>query len=270
MALSGACLAATLLNPYHVRLYAVVVEYATQPAAFRLVSEHRAMDFRGPVDWAVLAMAGWATFALGGRRRLPAFEALLLASSAYFSFHTQRDLWFVVLASLAILTGEGCRPGRAMGHFAPTRRRSLAVAVGVVLVLAAIGWGRGLSPSRLAQAVEERFPARAASFVAEQHLEGPLYNHFDWGGYLIWRLPQLPVAMDGRTNLHGDERLLRSYKTWAGERGWDSDPELQAAGVVIASTESPLCSLLRLAGRFRVAYEDPHAVVFIRCRPTGI
>lgn len=71
--------------------------------------------------------------------------------------------------------------------------------------------------------------------------------------------------MDRRTNLHGDERLLRSYKTWAGERGWDSDPELQAAGVVIASTESPLCSLLRLAGRFRVAYEDPHAVVFIRC-----
>ena len=58
IALTGACLAATLLNPYHVRLYAVVVEYATQPVAFRLVSEHRAMDFRGPVDWAVLAMAG--------------------------------------------------------------------------------------------------------------------------------------------------------------------------------------------------------------------
>jgi hypothetical protein len=270
IALTGACLAATLLNPYHVRLYAVVVEYATQPVAFRLVSEHRAMDFRGPVDWAVLAMAGWATFALSRRRRPPAFEPLLLASSAYFSFHAQRDLWFVVLASLAIIIGKGCQCDRAMGDFAMTRRRSLAVAIGFVLVLAAIGWGRGLSPSRLAQAVEERFPARAASFVAEQHLEGPLYNHFDWGGYLIWRLPQLPVAMDGRTNLHGDERLLRSYRTWAGGRGWDSDPELQAAGVVIAGAESPLCSLLRLAGHFRVAYEDPHAVVFIRRRPAGI
>jgi hypothetical protein len=215
-------------------------------------------------------MAGWATFVLGRRRRPTAFESLLLASSAYFAFHAQRDVWFVVLASLAIVTGDGRLPGRAMGHFALTRRRSLAVAFGVVLVLAAIGWGRGLSPSRLAQAVEEKFPVGAASFVADQQLAGPLYNHFDWGGYLIWRLPQLPVAMDGRTNLHGDERLLRSCKTWAGERGWDSDPELQAAGVVIAGTESPLCSLLRLADRFRVAYEDPRAVVFIRRRPAGI
>ena len=101
----------------------------------------------------------------------------------------------------------GDRNGRGLparlgdGQFPPTRRRSLAVAVGVVLVLAAIGWGRGLSPSRLAQAVEEKFPASAASFVAEQHLKGPLYNHFDWGGYPIWRLPQLPVAMDGRSRI---------------------------------------------------------------------
>ena len=41
------CVAATFVNPYHMRLYAVVLDYATQPAAFKLVNEHRAMDFRG-------------------------------------------------------------------------------------------------------------------------------------------------------------------------------------------------------------------------------
>jgi hypothetical protein len=262
VALSGACLAATLLNPYHARLYAVIGEYATQPFAFQVVSEHRAMDFRGPLDWIVLAWAGWAAFALG-RRRLSTFELLLLAASAYFSFHTQRDLWFVVLAALAILLTQSSRSHLAIDHFVLTRLRLHLVCGGVILVLGVTGWGRGLSPSGLERAIAERFPVKAAAFVEEHHLAGPLYNQFDWGGYLIWRLPALPVAIDGRTNLHGDDRLLRSCRTWAGERGWDSDPELNAAGLVIANANSPLASLLRLDVHFKLVHEDPLAVVFI-------
>ena len=87
-----------------------MLDYATQPAAFKLVNEHRAMDFRVP--WTGLCW-GWpeAAFVLGRRRRLSAFEALLLGSAAYFSFHTQRDLWFVLLAALTILTTESRFPG---------------------------------------------------------------------------------------------------------------------------------------------------------------
>jgi hypothetical protein len=128
---------------------------------------------------------------------------------------------------------------------------------------AAVAWARDLSPKHLAAVIEENFPAKAASFVEENRLAAPLFNHFDWGGYLIWRLPQIPVAIDGRTNLHTDRRILRSCKTWAGERGWDSDPDLKAAGVVIAETKSPLASLLRLDGGFKLVHEDSVATVFI-------
>ena len=263
VALSLACGAATLINPYHMRLYTVVLDYATQPAAFQLVNEARAMDFRGTVDWIVLGLAGSAAFALGRRRRLSAFEALLLASAAYFSFHTQRDLWFVLLAAMAILTAEPCFPGFFIERFPLTRQRLAALAMGVVLVIGATSWRRNLSPSRLDLAIVEKFPARAADYVEDHDLEGPLYNHFDWGGYLIWRLPHLKVAIDGRTNLHRDERLLRSVETWAGERGWDSDPELRAAKVVIASAKGPLASLLRLHEGFNLVYEDCLAAVFV-------
>jgi hypothetical protein len=263
VALTGACVTATLLNFYHVRLYAVVAEYATQPVAFNLISEHRAMEFRGPADWVVLAFAGWAVFTLGQRRRLSVFEPLLLASSVYFCFHTQRDLWFVVLVALAILLTEGCLPGLPMDRIAVTPLRSLAICCGVVFVLVAIGWARDLSPRRLAQAIEAKFPAKAASFVETRGLTGALYNDLDWGGYLIWRLPKLPVAMDGRTNLHGDKRLLRSYKTRAGERGWESDPELENSRLVISNSRSPLSSLLRRDPRFELVYEDTVALVFV-------
>ena len=44
------------------------------------------------------------------------------------------------------------------------------------------------------------YPARAAAFDESRGYGGPLFNDFNWGGYLIWRLPGLPVSVDGRTN----------------------------------------------------------------------
>ncbi len=59
------CLLATLLNPYHMRIYGVVWEYASQPGPFQFVPELMAPLFRQPSDWAMLILAGLAVFALG-------------------------------------------------------------------------------------------------------------------------------------------------------------------------------------------------------------
>lgn len=75
---------------------------------------------------------------------------------------------------------------------------------------------------------------------------------------------RLPVSIDGRSNLAGDERLNRSIATWSGEPDWASDPDLKAAALVIAPIEAPLTQLLRTDSRFELAYEDRIASVFTR------
>jgi hypothetical protein len=257
------CFLATLLNPYHLRLYGVVVQYVTQPGAYDCVLEHLGMDFREPWNWALLALTLAATFALGRRRRVSSFEGSLLIAAAYFSFHSRRDLWFMVLTALAILTSRSPSTEILAEGFPLTGRRAVVLAAGIFLVLAACFWSRGLSVQRIEKAVRDTYPEDAAAFVERKGCEGPLFNHFDWGGYLIWRLPKLPVAMDGRTNLHGDQRMLRSFRTWEGQRGWDSDPELEAARLVIGQSQCALVSLLRHDPRFELVYEDPVATVFV-------
>ena len=79
----------------------------------------------------------------------------------------------------------------------------------------------------------------------------------------MWRLPRSLVSMDGRAPLYGDARILRSVATWAGQEGWDSDPELLEAGIVIGQRKSALVSLLRRDARFELAYQDGLAAVFI-------
>jgi hypothetical protein len=264
VALTAGCALATLANPYHVRVYGVVLEYATQPGPFRFVNELKALEFRELPDWVMLALAGCAAFALGRRQRLSSFEVLLLAAAAFFAFRARRDLWFLVLASVAILSASGPRAAPAAERFPLTGWRLAALAVGLALLIALTARARHLSAANLESKVEGVFPARAADVVAERGYAGPLYNDFNWGGYLIWRLPHLPTAMDGRTNLHGDERILRFGATWSGAAGWQDDPDLCAAGVVIAPADTPLASLLATDPRFRLVYEDPLARVFVK------
>jgi hypothetical protein len=264
IALSAACALATLVNPYHLRLYGVIVEYATQPGPFRFVSELRALEFRDITDWAMLGLTGLACFALG-RRRVSAFEVILLASTALFAFRARRDLWFVVLADLFILATASSRQVREDERFSLTRQRWGLIAVGLVALALLLAWGRDLSPGGLQRRVAGVFPVKAARAVREGGYAGPLYNDFNWGGYLIWALPELPVAIDGRTNLHGDERIERFGQTWAGLPGWERDPDLAKAGVVIAPADSALAAHLAHDRRFRrVPVDDPLAVVFVR------
>jgi hypothetical protein len=42
------------------------------------------------------------------------------------------------------------------------------------------------------------YPKKAVQFLKEQNLPGNIFNHYDWGGYLIWKYPEKKVFIDGR------------------------------------------------------------------------
>lgn len=264
--LTAACVLATLLNPYHVRVYGVVLEYATQPAPFRCINELRALEFREPPDWVMLALGAAAVFVLGRRSRLSSFEILLLAGAGLLAFRSRRDLWMLIVAAMAILSKpkSGIASPPCIGS---SRGRWAAALTLFLLLIGFLAWRRDLSPEGLRRKVASVYPVEAASVVSTRGDKGPLFNDFNWGGFLIWSLPQFPVALDGRTNLHGDERILRSINTWTAGPRWRDDPDLAAAGVVVADVNSPLGCVLVLDDRFELVHEDAVARVFVK-KPT--
>ena len=95
--LTVACFLATLVTPYHVKIYGVILEYATQPGPYRFINELKALEFREIPDWVMLAFAGWATYALGRRSHQGYFDLLLLTLTAFLAFRMRRDMWIVIL-----------------------------------------------------------------------------------------------------------------------------------------------------------------------------
>jgi hypothetical protein len=263
---TAACLAATLVNPYTLRIYGVVYDYISQTGAFVLVSELRAPTFRSPYDWSHVAVIVMAFFVLGAHlRRFRLTDVLLLNVATILGLRAVRDAWFTAVVALGVIASGTAATAE------PTSRRPrwqpAVVGAGVLVALFTMAAAFGISNPKLERTLAEdfpggQFPAGAVQYIEEQQLTGPLYNDFDWGGYLIWKLPRLRVYIDGRTNLYGDERLQRHVSVLRGSPNWSSDEDLAAAKLVIGNVKFPLTSLLRMDPRFRVAYEDKRAVVF--------
>lgn len=257
--LTAGCVAATLCNPYFARLHVVVLEYATQTGPLRAVQELAPPDPASPWLWAGLALLGWSGVAAARRRPIDWFEVALIAVALILTLRMRRDVWFAAVAAGVVLR----RASLPSTSELPKSLVAGVVAVAFVAVrllnLAGLG-----PPADTAAANERAYPVRAAAYVREQELPGPLFNSFDWGGYLIRALPEHPVSIDGRTNLYGSERVTRAMYTWAGGPGWDADPDLISAKLVIAPHVLPLTGLLRdRPAQWRVAFEDETAVVFV-------
>jgi hypothetical protein len=257
-----ACFVATLITPYHFRLYIPIFEVIGQTGAFRLINELLPLSFRDLTDWLVLGLTVAAAFVLGWQRAWLPFPTLLLLMGTFLAFRARRDVWVLALAAVFIISEFG-RFVRSEPSFGFTKLRTICVIVALTVASYMIGLHRQISEQELESAVERQYPVAAVKFINEKNYTGPLYNHFNWGGYLIWALPRLPVSIDGRMNVHGDQRIERSLNTWSGLRGWESDPELMKARLIIGDVNDALTNLMRTDSRFKLVYEDAIAAVFI-------
>jgi hypothetical protein len=255
-----ACVLATLANPYGWNIYRIAGDMVAQPGNPNQLGDLLALPFRSMADWGVLLLTLAAAAMLARARRPTWFESLLLASAIYVSFRSQRDLWVVVIAASAILASELKGDDKNRLQMKASSAPFVVIATGLIVLLGCCVMH--VDNARLSTKLVAILPVRAVEVVKEKGWSGPLYNDYNWGGYLIWAL-RMPVSMDGRTNLYGSQRVDRSVATWGGQPDWAADPNLQKAGLVIGPVAAPLTQLLRMDTRFELVYEDKVAAVFV-------
>lgn len=254
------CTLAVLVNPYHWHLFVVIWEYATQGAPLKLVQE---LSTPNP-----LANPAAGTWALAGvtlliasvvrilrERKWDLFEIGLLVAATIFAVRMNRDLWFLGIAAATVLRPRG--PICMRWFVIP------CITLGVFLVVRLV-YAVGFQPLDVESAQARKYPVQAVRFLQSERVPGPIFNDFDWGGYVIWNAPEYPVSIDGRTNLYGNERMLLSFGSWSTEAGRHDDPSFQEAKCVLAPKERVLTYQLRESPDWIIGYEDELSVVFVR------
>jgi len=258
----AACVLATMLTPYSWHLYSTAFVYAGQKQIYQTISEMLAMNFRHPSHFVLLLLAFCAVGALGWTRKPRLLYLFLFAFAAGLGFRSIKDTWILAVVSVALIGVAFASKPTDEKRMPAKHKLGLALCVAAVL---AVAWQRyDINNNWIEMGLAGSYPEAAVRYVQQHRLPGPLYNDFSSGGFLIWRLPNIPVSMDGRTNVHGDERVKAYTNALKGMPGWEKDEDLAHANLIIWTVKSPLPALLRCDPRFKQVYEDPQTVVFVR------
>jgi hypothetical protein len=251
------------LNPNGLRMFSYPFETLRSPAMQKYIAEWASPNFHHPEYWPFLLVV-LATFAAlsWSRLELRLRDLLLLLVSLYAALVSIRLIPLFVLIAVPLVAPRLGDWPRSDGLHLQSAARTLLNGLILLAMLTFALVHAAQVIQRQPQVEIERFPAPAVAFLQNHPSPGRIFNHYDWGGYLIWKLyPSTPVFIDGRADLYGQQLFDQFAETYQFKGAWQQTLQQWNIDTVIVPADSPLATGLRSSHGWTVSYEDPQAVV---------
>ena len=271
---AAACVLASGLNPNGFNVLRTLAAYRESYMQTRLL-EWAPARLWPPGLFSVL-LAGGAAVLLWARRRVRVADWLIFGTFAAAALAASRNTILI-------------------GFYAPIVMASYLPAAKKRDYSAVLGWGGGLALAvGLAFGIAQggffrprvnpwKWPAGAADFLAAHGVTQPLFNTYEYGGYLMWRLwPRERVFIDGRAlsdSLFLDyARILYNHDATGGKSGEELLRRYGVEAIVMNGFEYVTGNLYLLApaladprrSEWRLVYSDAQAIVLMRHPPAGV
>lgn len=287
LACAGACLLASLLNPYGPNLHRHVFSYLRDPQ-LDVINEFQSLDFHHPpaLYFEALLLLGMLA-AISSIRRNRWGEALAVILWAHFALHATRNIpIYALFAAGPIAALLRHAPAEWAQSPSPQWLRSLVrrlfsfgnefralerverIPILPILALTLIGLllrsGAPLPKFRpeFSRAV---FPVAAVTFF-NRHPAHRILTGDQWGDYLVYRRYPEKVFVDDRSDFYG-AAFDRDWVTLLnGRYDWREVFQRFRFDAVLVKTSDPLASVLKESGAWKPVYDDGRAIIF---RPAG-
>lgn len=267
-----ACVLASGVNPNGYRVFEVLAYFRHSFLQSKL------LEWQTPNLWplsafSVLLFAAAGTLLWAGTRARMA-DWLLFAAFATAALMAQRNLFLVAFWAPVIVVSyiPWKRPLPPLAQFA-----AAAALVG------ALGFGIARGEAFQFRAADWRFPKGAADFLLAHGITSRMFNTYEFGGYLIWRLwPQERVFIDGRAlseSVFNDyARILYNHSNADGGPTAQELLDRYNIHTIVMNgfeysegiTYNLMLSLSGAQTKWKLVYNDAEAVVFMREPPSGV
>jgi hypothetical protein len=263
IAVGVASIAALFLNPYGWRLVLYPFDLIfRQQLNVAVVDEWRSVDFQSYYGTLVfLIAAGIILFSLARRRSWPLSDVLFALLAFYAALTHKRFLFLagiVVCPMLSIELGS-----HVFSPYDPRKdKRWLNVTIMAAFYVFAI---RHIpSSSTLHTAEAQYFPAASLRDLNSRCINQPVFNRYEWGGYLIWNARDVRVFLDSRTDIFEHHGVLLDYLKATSLNDSFAVLDRYRIGCVLLNPSSELIYLLRHSSGWKVQHEDAVAVLMVR------
>jgi len=271
----GAALAASFINPNFTRALTVNMAELSNPATMK-VSEYKSLweywQFVGnpALFYATVAFGAFSTaFVALSFRSVRWHRAFLFIGFTVAGLMAFRFSIFFVLMTLAIASPFIAERLRGVSLRVKPGAAVLAIALSGVILFSA--YNRSFARNGMISPVMA--PVAAAGYLSTVHVPGPVFNAYEYGGYLSWRLyPEYEMFIDPR---YLDFDALADYRE---AKNHDALPVLDKYGVnsVVFYSMNPITNEipkiivdLQRSADWELMYLDPLSVIFVRAGQAG-
>lgn len=268
----GGSLMAVSLNPLGPSMISYPWRTASIGVLRMYIQEWQSPDFHSPevLPFLVLLIGAFAVMAVSPRRPR-GYELLWMAGFGALGMVAARNIALFAVVAAPVLSRHAAAALRQL-RFERARGRELSPALSrtlnwilfsLVFLAAALKAIRPLSNSFNEATLRSIVPVAAGEYILERRPAGPLFNSYNWGGYVVWGLyPHYLSFVDGRTDLFGDEILEQYLLAWRADPGWEDVFERWGIHLALIEVRAPLARALEAAG-WESVYHDDLAVVLV-------
>jgi hypothetical protein len=225
--------------------------------------------------WPFLGLLTLAMILLGARRlRSPAGHIFLLVGLTVASFVVIRNIPFFAIAAAPIL----CEWGSTLlnkirdWHHIEARIQELEAgfqpfvwsSVFVLVVVCALGYREITHRPPIFGFRSDVLPVKAADWLSLHPQNGRMFNDFNWGGYLLFRLwPEQKVFIDSQSDFYGEPLTRQADSIAAGEPGWETALDGFGIDWIIVPHNAGLVPAALATPDWHVAYQDGIATILV-------
>lgn len=271
---TGVCLIAVMVNPYGPRLLLYPFETVSIGPLWTFILEWSSPDFHRVQVWpfVVLLFGLMALFGVS-QRRADWTDLVLTLGTACMALAAGRNIALFAVIATPVMTRHLNAWLTLHGwQFDPQRDTHGEIVwlnwllLGVIVALAMWKTVYTLAPETMRRAQERVLPVEAATFINQTPLPGKMFNSYDWGGYLIFAARNVPVYVDGRTDLYAGAVLEDYFTITFLRKDWQALLNQQGIGFMVMEADSGIAKVLRLLPEQwqERQFDDGRSSVFVR------
>lgn len=112
--------------------------------------------------------------------------------------------------------------------------------------------------------VEDSYPKEAAEFIMQNNIVPNMFNHYNYGGYLIWKMPMYKVFIDGRLEMYEGQAGQDYLTILNGAWGYKELLEKYKINFFLVYSTDPIIKVLLDDTNWRYIYHDASYAVFVK------
>jgi hypothetical protein len=199
-------------------------------------------------------------------KRISTTSILLCLALVFATLVSLRHVAILALVSIPVVSDQlGSIITFQGNQQASNRLMRWITSISLILVVLVIIQSSSQFNSKQLIAEIETFPKGAVDWIVGNEPKGNIFNSYNWGGYLIWKLyPDYRVFIDGRCDMYGAKFVSNYVDIYSARPGWEAKLVQNDVNLVLVEKNTYLAEALGQSPVWQTSFEDELSIIYTK------